>query len=197
MSFAIEKQNSLSKKDKSQKGSIDKAIIPLLDLINSYDDYFTTSSCSGRIVLIEKRGKRKDQARWLLASHDKVTLDQVIASLKTQGRNDIWLKQESWILHVACRRIDSAKDLLKLCHAQGLKRSGITSLGRKIMVEIMSTESLSTLIAKDGVLLITNGYLKELVDESNYLIDRTRERLASFQEGFSRMIALNHGNPPS
>jgi tRNA wybutosine-synthesizing protein 3 len=38
-----------SKIDKSPKGSVDEAIIPLIELLNRHDDYVTTSSCSGRV----------------------------------------------------------------------------------------------------------------------------------------------------
>jgi len=37
--------------DKSRKGSVDEKILPLVNLINSTDDFFTTSTCSGRIIL--------------------------------------------------------------------------------------------------------------------------------------------------
>lgn len=37
--------------DKSRKGSVDDRIKDLVCLINSTDDFFTTSTCSGRIIL--------------------------------------------------------------------------------------------------------------------------------------------------
>src|SRR5688572_30288206 len=40
-----------SKIDKSPKGSVDEAILPLIELLNKHDDYITTSSCSGRIAI--------------------------------------------------------------------------------------------------------------------------------------------------
>src|SRR5436305_14341179 len=40
-----------SKIDKSPKGSVDEAILPLIELLNKHNDYVTTSSCSGRIAI--------------------------------------------------------------------------------------------------------------------------------------------------
>ena len=40
--------------DLSRKGAIDAAIVGLIELINGRDEYFTTSSCSGRIVVLEQ-----------------------------------------------------------------------------------------------------------------------------------------------
>ena len=46
--------------DASPKGSVDEEIRPLLELINGYDEYVTTSSCAGRItVFAEKSQARK------------------------------------------------------------------------------------------------------------------------------------------
>jgi hypothetical protein len=39
--------------DKSRKGSVDAKILPLVTLINSTNDLFTTSTCSGRIILFK------------------------------------------------------------------------------------------------------------------------------------------------
>ena len=36
--------------DCSKKGSIDEEIVGLVDIVNNSRDYFTTSSCSGRLV---------------------------------------------------------------------------------------------------------------------------------------------------
>ncbi|MBI2659990.1 hypothetical protein HYX07_02415, partial [Candidatus Woesearchaeota archaeon] len=51
--FAKEKSDFLRKKDKSKKGFIDKDAVKIVNCINSKSDYYTTSSCAGRIVLLE------------------------------------------------------------------------------------------------------------------------------------------------
>ena len=50
--FANQKLAAFSSKDLSRKGSVDEPIRELVDFINSSDSYFTTSSCSGRIVVL-------------------------------------------------------------------------------------------------------------------------------------------------
>ncbi|MBW2966012.1 hypothetical protein KY342_02835, partial [Candidatus Woesearchaeota archaeon] len=52
MQFENQKKTFLKKIDKSKKGGIDKEIIPLVNKINNSRNYYTTSSCSGRIVLL-------------------------------------------------------------------------------------------------------------------------------------------------
>lgn len=75
--FAKEKSDFLGKKDKSRKGSIDKGVIKIINALNSKKDYYTTSSCSGRIVLLEMKFRKKNECRWIFMRHDKVTLNDI------------------------------------------------------------------------------------------------------------------------
>ena len=52
--FKQQKATCLSKTDFSRKGSVDERISDLVQFINACDQYFTTSSCSGRICLFEE-----------------------------------------------------------------------------------------------------------------------------------------------
>jgi tRNA(Phe) wybutosine-synthesizing methylase Tyw3 len=52
--FKQQKAMCLSKTDFSRKGSVDERISDLVQFINGCDQYFTTSSCSGRICLFEE-----------------------------------------------------------------------------------------------------------------------------------------------
>lgn len=63
MNFSKQKQESLTKIDNSKKGSIDVDIKELVDLINKNPDYYTTSSCSGRIVVLSKKSEKKDNQK--------------------------------------------------------------------------------------------------------------------------------------
>ena len=67
--FSQRKKSLLEKKDKSSKNSWDKKIIKLCNKINKLEDYYTTSSCSGRIVLIINQNK-KQQGLFLRSYHD-------------------------------------------------------------------------------------------------------------------------------
>ena len=51
LQFSSHKARALEKVDLSRKGSVDEAIMPMVKLLNSTDEYYTTSSCSGRISI--------------------------------------------------------------------------------------------------------------------------------------------------
>ena len=53
--FDSEKSRVLEdKEDASRKGSIDAPIIELVKYINEQENYYTTSSCSGRIIVFSE-----------------------------------------------------------------------------------------------------------------------------------------------
>ena len=54
MTFLKQKGIALDGKDLSRKGSIDEPILALVQYINKSEHYFTTSSCSGRILIFEQ-----------------------------------------------------------------------------------------------------------------------------------------------
>ena len=49
--FHSEKARVLGKVDLSRKGSVDEPITELVGFINSLKDFYTTSSCSGRLTV--------------------------------------------------------------------------------------------------------------------------------------------------
>ena len=175
--FNTNKKNYLKKIDKSQKGEIDKQIKPLIKLINSKKDYYTTSSCAGRILLIEISKPRKTASKWLFTSHNKVTFKQ-IKNIKLTKKN-IWFKQEPFILHVMCRDLQSAQKLVNIARFVGFKRSGIQSI-KSNFVEISSSEFLDTIIAKNGKWLIGDDYLKILIKEANKKLSENKNKIKKF-----------------
>src|SRR3989338_1712055 len=114
MSFQKEKKEFLSKKDKSRKASIDGKIKNLVDKINSLDDFFTTSSCSGRILVFAlPKSNKKNEVQYLFTSHNKTDYNEIKKALKIiktkKIKSDVWLRVDGAILHVASNNIDSAR----------------------------------------------------------------------------------------
>lgn len=51
--FGRWKAQSLRKADLSRKGSVDEDAVEVVELLNSREEFFTTSSCAGRILLLD------------------------------------------------------------------------------------------------------------------------------------------------
>ena len=131
MAFQNQKKDFLIKKDKSKKGSIDKEIKELVDKINSLENYYTTSSCSGRILIITmpKSGKKQD-TKWLFSSHNKISfngIEKVLNSIKNV-KEDVWFRAEPAIMHIAADTLENAVKLLNIARSIGFRRSGIIGI---------------------------------------------------------------------
>jgi len=180
MSFEIEKKDFLSKKDKSKKGKIDEKIIPLVNKINSFSNYYTTSSCAGRIKLFVP-SKRKQDTKLIFARHNKVTFNEIKKNLEKLPKESVWFRQESFIIHVCCKTVEDAQTLLDIANNAGLKRAGIITTKNKIIVELISTEHFDTIIAGNGRLLIDDSFLKILISEANSKLKSNFEKLIKFE----------------
>ena len=79
--FLQQKQDILSKQDKSSKQSLDKKIRDLCNKINKLENYYTTSSCSGRIILIIESNK-KEHGLFVKIYHDLLNFEGFKRDLK-------------------------------------------------------------------------------------------------------------------
>jgi tRNA wybutosine-synthesizing protein 3 len=177
---------ALNKEDKSKKGYVDKEIKPLLDLINRKKNYYTTSSCSGRIMVMRKDSDKKNEAEWLFVSHEQAKFAEVKKSLENP-KGDIWFKSEPIILHICARDLDSAQQIVDIARYVGLKKSGIMASRKRIIVELVGTDLMAAPVTKAGVLVVSDDYLRILVEEANKKMDRNHSRMKAFSEAVKKI----------
>jgi tRNA wybutosine-synthesizing protein 3 len=210
--FSQRKKDILSKLDKSSIGSWDKKIKVLCDKINSNKNFYTTSSCSGRIVLIVEQEK-KAEGLFLKVWHDLISFEELKNSLLEISENKYdtlrvyaqkghknlragpekfskkiftrgtKFKQEPMILHVACNSLEDAKEIMKIAQDSGFKKVGIISLGKNIVVEINGTEKMEFPIF-DKDILVDDIFLKLIVKESNSRMERNWLKIKKFENNF-------------
>lgn len=181
MDFQESKRKQLSMQDKSDIGRWDKHILKLCEKINKTENYYTTSSCAGRIVLIIADEKKKS-GLFLFRSHEKITLQKLKKELeKIKINNLIYFKQEPCILHVACVTLEQAQKLLDTAKQSGWKNSGIMASSGRIVLEMRSTEKLELPIINQGKLLVDDDFLKLLVSEANLRLEKTWEKIQKLE----------------
>lgn len=167
--FLQRKKDILSKLDKSSIGKWDEKIVKLCKKINSCENYYTTSSCSGRILVMQDQEKKAPNL-FKFVSHNLISYKKFIKSLpnfyKHNTENNLHskflrrcflsspnpnanskdlvsfkFKQEPLILHVMCKDLESAKKLLEKAQISGWKRSGIIFADKKNFQEKNSLSS--------------------------------------------------------
>lgn len=179
-SFDQRKKDILSKKDKSSKGDWDERIIPLCDKLNSMDNYYSTSSCSGRIIVMGN-DEKKGPGLFKFVSHDLVDFGDFWKEIQ-KLKGNLKFKQDSVILHVACRELEDAKQLLEKGLKAGFKKSGIISLGRNIIVELNLSEKLEFPLIEGGKLLVGEDFLRRVIDKANYNLKKGWKRIEKLEK---------------
>ncbi len=169
------------------EGRVDADIVWLLDLINSSPDYYTTSSCSGRIQVVAGRhpgekGKLRVLAKW----HRTITPEELRMVIEATDEDSVWFSVHPPIIHIVARDLNSARRLLVTARNSGFKHSGIQGLGKRIVVEVMSMEKIETPLRLGGVEVIAPEKYPLLVSVANELLLRGKSRLSRLAEAFTR-----------
>ncbi len=194
MEFEFLKKSTLDKLssiDKSKKGSVDEFLIPLIQKINASKDFFTTSSCSGRINIFTMMDKeKKNTANWIFVSHDVVSFEEIWNSLNNLPSTLVMFKQEPFILHVCCRDLDCAQKLLDLCGEIGIKHSSILTIKNKIVVKINGSEKIDAPIGINSKLIVDKEYIQSVLEMANYNLIKTHEKIKKLEESFNKLECL-------
>lgn len=172
-----------------RENKVDDDIIDLLFLINSINGVYTTSSCSGRIGVIEEpKIGAKPLSRWLLKEHRPVTFEEVKESLKNAQNGIIFLKVQPPIFHVVAESMEIAKKLHEIGLSSGFKYTTFKALNKgRTLVEINGTEYLTVPLGRDGKTLISDEYLEFSVNLGNRMLERSKSRLPRLEENFKKL----------
>ena len=182
--FIAGKKNALESLQKAcNEKKVDQEILPILRLINDSASYYTSSSCAGRIVLLEipHIGDKK-RAVFLGKWHRTIESKEIKESVEKANRGLLWFLAQSPIIHIVSDTYESADTMVKTAIACGFKNSGFKSLGKKIVIEICSTERLDAPVGRNGKLFCDNEYLDLLVDIANDVFMKSKEKLARFEK---------------
>ncbi len=210
-SFEQRKKDVLAKLDKSSIGKWDEKILRLCEKINLLENYYTTSSCSGRILVMQDQEK-KGPNLFKLVSHDLISYEKFMKRLPTNfhrlntennppskflrrcflsspnpnaNSKDLMsfkFKQEPLILHVMCKDLESAKIILEKSQISGWKRSGIIFAEKRIVVELLSTEKLEFPLVSDGEFLVDEKFLKIVLKKANENMKRGWKKIQKLEK---------------
>lgn len=164
----------------------DEGVKAIIKVLNSLNDFYTTSSCSGRLALIcipEIGAKR--EAEFIGKWHRAVTREEVSEAIKAPKKGEIWLISQSPILHVSCRCLEQANALLRIAIKSGFKYSGIKAISidkGRIMVEIMSTERMDVPLGNEDIFFCGESYMEYIISKANFMLSRGEMKLKRLLE---------------
>ena len=157
---------------------VDTDVISLLDRINADDRFVTTSSCAGRIVVLEvpDLGDKKQavfHGRW----HHVPEPSEVLYTLKQYGTGQLWFLAQPPIFHIAARDLSSANLMLQAGVDAGFKHSGIKTIQHHCIVELLSTERIDMPLGNDGTIYYDKRLILFLLETAEKVINRSKEKL--------------------
>lgn len=190
-----EKKQTLKKSDKSSKGTIDEKIKSLLSLINNSKFFFSTSSCSGRAILMIETGKKKEkaiQASWhnLISFKElKQKTKEIENKIKSKKQiYPIYFKFDPLILHIFAFKPTHAALIVDLAREIGFKKSGFYWGKRRWpLIEIRGSETISLPLIKKKCLL-PDSYLKLLVIETNKKMKQVWKKTKKFEKALKILL---------
>lgn len=189
--FLDAKEKSLAALDQASRDDhVDTNILSVLHHLNALENYYTSSSCAGRIVLLELPSiGDKQHAQFLGKWHHQITVEDVTIAAKKAKRGLIWLLAQSPILHVGATTDVAASHLVKLANSCGFKHSTLKSTGQKFMVEICSTERLDAPVGNNGTLFCHEEYLNLLVTIANEVMVRSQQKVERFEQKLHKRLS--------
>ncbi len=174
-------------------GYLDQGIETLLEKIFSIQGLFTTSSCTGRISLLEGEWPwERDDTRVLFKRHGFVGFKEIKRVLEDLGNIDnVWLHVMGPILHVSAADLAIANKFLEVARESGFKHSGIISCSRKgISIEIMSGIQMSAPIKRNGEQLVSDTVLSSMIDIANDMLKEGWKRLRRLEVNIEAKLLL-------
>ncbi|XP_004634062.1 tRNA wybutosine-synthesizing protein 3 homolog isoform X2 [Octodon degus] len=154
------KAQRLSKADLSRKGSVDEDVVDLVRLLNAREQFFTTSSCAGRILL----------------------LDGGINGFEVQKQNCCWLL----VTHKPCVK----EDVHAVAVDSGFRNSGITVGKKgKTILAVRSTHGLEVPLSHKGKLMVTEEYIDFLLNTANQKLEENKKRIERFYSCLQHALA--------
>lgn len=184
------RENALRALEKAIKEEkVDPDIVDILQMINSRKDLFTTSSCSGRIVVIEvPYPGAKPGARFLGKWHREIRKEDLDEAIRKSKEGYIMFMVHPPIIHVVAVNPEIAENILKIALSSGFKNSGMRAFKGKIVVEIRSTERMDVLIGKDGKLMVSEEYLEILREMANLMLKKGKRKLQMFKKNIEEKL---------
>ncbi len=172
-------------------GEVDKDIIPLLDKINSLSEYYTTSSCSGRIAIMEipDIGDKKGSS-FLGKWHREIDYEEVKKAIKKYNKGYLYFFVQSSIYHVVAQNTDAAERLIQLAKNCGFKYSSIRVIkDQGILVEILGTEHIQIPMGLNGKIKICEeDILLFFTDIANTVLKRVKSKNRCLEEKISSLL---------
>lgn len=174
-------------------GYLDRELLPILIRLNLDRNIYTTSSCSGRIVLSDSTYPwSREETSIVFKKHTLIDINELMNIVNKTTIRRLWINVSGPIIHLSVLKLSYAKVVLKIAQLSGFKHSGIISINKYkgIIIELMSGIKITHLL-KTNLCEITNlNKINELVNTLNNALEESRKSLEKLRQNVFKRIPL-------
>jgi tRNA wybutosine-synthesizing protein 3 len=127
---------------------------------------------------------KKENDLFLKVWHDKISFNELKKTLNeiAKKRKIVKFKLEPPIIHIACRDLKKATEILEKAKYLGFKRSGILTCDRNIILELNTSERMEFPIINNEKILVDDKFLKLIVKISGEKMQKWWEKIKKLEK---------------
>ena len=165
-------------------GYLDRRILGLLKVINEREKSYTTSSCSGRVIVLDSYYPwERDEDNVVFKSHDPVDSSVLRKVLEIRPMKRFWVQATGPILHIMTLDESEALNLIRVAREAGFKHSGIMGCSDKgWLVELVSGVHVTIPFKDNEAIYIETGELERLIRLLNSMLEEGWRRIDKLKE---------------
>jgi len=161
-------------------GYLDRDLLPLLVLMNGDAEIYTTSSCSGRIVVMDAEYPWvRDETGVIFKSHIPIVSSELKFIYRYEPFKKIWIIVNGPIIHFYSLSARKAGKILNTARRVGFKHSGVIHVSRDkgIFVELVTGIYLAQLIKTRECEVVSIDDMESLLTVLNNALLEGKNRL--------------------
>lgn len=166
------------------EGKMDNQMISLCNYIAGTKNFFTSSGCAGRIVLLKlNENEEKRKSAFCKKWHCTVSAKEIIGAINSSKEKNLWFKQEPFIVHIGTNNLKNANKILETMHAAGIRRGGISVAKEgKFLIELIGSNFLSFPAKVGGKKIADREFIEKMVEIANKKLEKNYRALKRFEE---------------
>ncbi len=182
--FLTRKKRSLHNLEMAlEQHKVDEISLPLVNLVNRIPDMYTTSSCSGRAIIIGKdKIRSKYHTKFYFKAHTMSELNLInLGDINFEPNLTGWFLFEAPNFHIGVKNLKTAEILRDIALSSGLGKSKFQSIQPSLTVEILGTGNLALPIYFENEIQVSISFFQMVIKESIELLKIEHQRLRNFQ----------------
>ncbi len=181
--------------DDLEIGYLDVDLLPLLVLINRDRELYTTSSCSGRITVMDAEypWEKEEETAIVFKTHAPVKPSELSFLYSKTPYRKFWIIVNGPIIHIYTANLKLAVKILEQARRVGFKHSGIMHYSRNkgVFLELVTGVYTAQVIRVKNEAIVKPSELPHLVEVVNSTLLEGKERLEKLYRELEKILPVN------